>query len=166
MLSPSIGTILPGLGSNKEKHSGRELTGDNMLGTANTKNTQSIDKSTSKQKAQKGKIPNQSQQAKKSQKHSSEWRIVNPGSLGSSPNLNFGSEMTNFSNLTMGFKGFHARSSMESILKSSGIRNQFGVKDQMEGSPVKESVLPFESTPEKGCDEEMVLAHRSYSSDR
>ena len=48
MLSPSIGTILPGLGSNKEKHSGRELTGDNMLGTASTKNTQSIDKSTSR----------------------------------------------------------------------------------------------------------------------
>ena len=55
---------------------------------------------------------------------------------------------------------------MESILKSSGIRNQFGVKDQMEGSLVKESVLPFEPTLEKGCDEEMVLAHRSYSSDR
>ena len=137
-----------------------------MLGTANTKNTQSIDKSTSKQKAQKGKIPNQSQQAKKSQKHSSEWRIVNLSSLGSSPNLNFGSEITKFSNLTMGFEGFHARSSMESILKPSGITNQFGVKDQMEGSLVKESMLPFESTLEKGCNEEMVLTHRSYSSDR
>ena len=66
----------------------------------------------------------------------------------------------------MGFKGFHARSSVESIPKPSGTINQFSVEDQMEGSPVEKSMLPFESKSEKGCNEEMVLARHIQAIDR
>ena len=74
--------------------------------------------------------------------------------------------MIDFSSLTMGFKGFHARSSVESIPKPSGTINQFDVEDQMEGSPIEKSMLPFKSTSEKGCDEEMVLARHIQAINR
>ena len=38
---------------------------------------------------------------------------------------------------------------MESIPKPSGTINQFSVEDQMEGSPVEKSMLPFESKSER-----------------
>ena len=76
------------------------------------------------------KFPSEASTQKKSQKLSSEWRIVDPGSIGSSPSLKFGSEMADFSSLTMDFKGFHADSSVESTLKLSGITNQTNVEDQ------------------------------------
>lgn len=47
--SPSTGPVLPGLRSNKKKHTSSELTGDNGMSADRTKRYPSFDKSTAKQ---------------------------------------------------------------------------------------------------------------------
>ena len=89
-----------------------------------TKRIPSIDKSTTKLKAQKGKTPSRRQQNNHSQKNIARWKIVNAKPFGSSPPLQIGSKMSGFPSLAMDFKGFHAGCSVEPIPTLSDIATQ------------------------------------------
>ena len=110
--SPLTGPVALGLRLNKEKHTLSDLTRDNGMSADHTKSNPSLEKSTTKQKAQKGKVPSRRQQINHSQKNSFEWRIVNSKLFGSSPPLKGGLERMDFSSLAIDFKGFQAVCSM------------------------------------------------------